>query len=227
MEMVATTSTVCVRSWLGTGRGDAFPRKYQDALFFADYSRRCIWAMKTGTDGVPDPARTNTFVAGAAGLVDLESGPDDLYYVSLNGGTVHRITYSDTNQPPVADARATPTYGETPLTVDFDGTGSTDPEGEAILYEWDFTGDGTVAATDATASDTYEEAGELEASLAVTDAQGARDTDTVKISPGNTPPVAQIERPLATRTWRVGAEIPFSGTASDEQDSTLAPAQLS
>ncbi len=207
--------------------GNAYPRRYQDALFFADYSRRCIWAMKPGTDGLPDPARTSTFVTGAAGPVDLESGPDgDLFYVSLNGGTVHRITYSATNQPPVADAKATPTYGDTPLTVDFDGTGSTDPEDDAITYEWDFTGDGTVDATGAIASHTYEEAGEFEVTLAVTDAHGARDTDTVEISPGNTPPVVEIERPLATRTWRVGAEIPFSGTASDEQDGALAPAEL-
>jgi hypothetical protein len=61
----------------------------------------------------------------------------------------------------------------------------------------------------------------------VTGAQGARDTDAVEISPGNTPPLAKIERPLATGTWRVGAEVTFSGTASDEQDGALAPAQLS
>jgi hypothetical protein len=61
----------------------------------------------------------------------------------------------------------------------------------------------------------------------VTDSEGAKDTDTVEISPGNTPPVVTIERPQSTRTWRVGAEIPFSGTASDEQDGALAKGQLS
>lgn len=208
--------------------GEVYPRKYHNALFFADYSRRCIWAMRSGTGGLPNPASTSTFVAGAAGPVDLESGPDgDLFYVSLNGGTVHRITYSAINQPPVADAKATPTYGTTPLTVDFDGIGSIDPEGHAITYEWDFTGDGRVDATGATASHTYEEAGKFNATLAVTDAEGARDTDTVEVSPGNTPPVATIEWPQSTRTWRVGAEIPFSGTASDEQDGVLTKAQLS
>jgi glucose/arabinose dehydrogenase len=208
--------------------GDAYPPRYRDALFFADYPRRCIWAMEPRSNGLPDPARTSTFVAGAAGPVDLESGPDgDLFYVSLNGGAVHRITYSATNQPPVADAKATPTYGDTPLTVAFDGTGSTDPEGEDLTYEWDFTGDGTVDTTGATVSHTYEETGKVEAKLKVTDAQGAIDADTVEISPGNTPPVVNIERPLATRTWRVGAEIPISGTASDEQEGILAPAELS
>jgi glucose/arabinose dehydrogenase len=208
--------------------GDAYPRGYRNALFFADYSRRCIWAMQTGTDGLPDPTRTRTFVAGAAGPVDLEPGPDgDLFYVSLDEGTVHRITYAAVNQPPVADAKATPTYGETPLKVDFDGRGSTDPEGQALTYEWDLTGDGKVDATGATASQTYQKAATIEATLTVTDAEGARDTDTVEIFPGNTPPVPNIERPQSTRTWRVGAEIPFSGTASDGQDGALAPARLS
>jgi glucose/arabinose dehydrogenase len=207
---------------------DAYPGRYKDALFFADYSRRCIWSMETGSNGLPDPAKTRTFVTEAASPVDLETGPDgDLFYVDLNGGTVHRITYEGANQPPVADAKATPTYGDTPLTVDFDGTGSTDPEGDAITYEWDFTGDGTVDATGATASHIYQEAGVFDAKLTVTDAGGAKDTDTVEISPGNTPPVANIESPHATRTWRVGAEIPFSGTASDDEDGALAPSQLS
>ena len=207
--------------------GGAYPSEYQDALFFADYSRRCIWAMGSGTDGLPDPTKTSTFVAGAAGPVDLESGPDgDLFYVSLDEGAVHRITYSAVNQPPVAQAEAAPTYGDTPLKVDFDGRGSTDPEGHAITYEWDFTGDGQVDATGATASHTYRAAGSFRATLAVTDAEGARDTDTVSISPGNTPPVANIEQPQSTRTWKVGAEIPFSGTASDEQDGALAPSRL-
>jgi glucose/arabinose dehydrogenase len=218
------TSSVAGMAFYGD---DGYPSRYRDALFFADYSRRCIWAMKTGADGLPDPSTTSTFVSDAAGPVDLEPGPNgDLFYVSLNGGSIHRITYSATNQPPVADANATPTYGNTPLRVDFDGTGSIDPEGSAITYEWDFTGDGTVDATGATAAHTYQETGTFEATLTVTDAKGARDADTVEIYPGNTPPVAEIERPLATTTWRVGAEIPFSGTASDEQDGALVPAQL-
>jgi glucose/arabinose dehydrogenase len=207
--------------------GDAYPGRYKDALFFADYSRKCIWAMEPGSNGLPNPAKVSTFVAGAASPVDLETGPNgDLFYVDLNGGTVHRITYSATNQPPVADAKATPTYGSTPLTVHFDGTGSTDPENNILTYEWDFTGDGTVDATDATPSYTYQDAGDLDAKLTVTDAEGASDTDDVEISPGNTPPVAKIERPLSTRTWKVGAEIPFSGSASDGQDGALSPAQL-
>jgi hypothetical protein len=36
--------------------GDSYPAEYDDALFFAGYSRDCIWAMLKGADGNPAPA---------------------------------------------------------------------------------------------------------------------------------------------------------------------------
>src|SRR4051794_5005166 len=56
--------------------GDAFPNAYKNALFFADYSRNCIWVMYPGANGLPDPATRQTFLAGAAGPVYLTQGPD-------------------------------------------------------------------------------------------------------------------------------------------------------
>ena len=46
------------------------------------------------------------------------------------------------NLPPSAVASASPTPGSTPLTVNFDGTASSDPEKGELFYGWDF-GDGT------------------------------------------------------------------------------------
>jgi glucose/arabinose dehydrogenase len=75
-----------------------YPDKYNGALFFADYARRCIWAMKKGTNGPPDPAKRSTFVVGAAAPIDLQIGPSgDLFYVDLRGGTIRRIKYSGGN----------------------------------------------------------------------------------------------------------------------------------
>ena len=34
--------------------GGSYPSSYVNALFFADYSRQCIWAMLPGTNGVPE-----------------------------------------------------------------------------------------------------------------------------------------------------------------------------
>ena len=106
-----------------------YPTEYDDALFFADYSRDCIWVMQKGADGHPAPGLIRTFAAAAANPVNLETGPGgDLFYVDFDGGTIRRITYPSANQPPVAVATATPTTGPAPLTVTFDGSGSSDPD---------------------------------------------------------------------------------------------------
>ena len=121
-----------------------YPAEYDDALFFADYSRDCIWVMPKGADGKPAPGLVRTFVAGAANPVNLQMGPSgELFYVDFDGGTVRRISYASANQPPVADATATPTTGSAPLTVSFNGSGSSDPDaGDTLSYAWDLDGDG-------------------------------------------------------------------------------------
>jgi PKD repeat protein/glucose/arabinose dehydrogenase len=207
-----------------------YPAEYDDALFFADYSRDCIWVMPKGADGKPAPGLIRTFVAGAANPVHLEKGPSgDLFYVDFDGGTIRRITYASANQNPVARATATPTAGPAPLTVTFDGSGSSDPDPEdPITYAWDLDGDG--AFDDSTAARptyTYTSTGSYTASLRVTDSHGASDTDSVTISVGNTAPTAVINTPQAGTTWKVGDVISFSGGATDAQDGALPASALS
>ena len=121
-----------------------FPNSYDGALFFADYSRDCIWAMLPGGNGLPDPATIQVFDAGAANPVDLEVGPQgDLFYADFNGGTIRRVTYSEGNRPPTAVATATPDSGPAPLQVQLDASGSSDPDGDTPLdYAWDLDEDG-------------------------------------------------------------------------------------
>ncbi len=78
-------------------QGGAYPSAYDSAAFFADYSRDCIWAVPPG--GAPQ-----TLVAAAANPVDLEIGPGgDLFYVDLDGGAIHRLTWTQA-QPPAGSA---------------------------------------------------------------------------------------------------------------------------
>jgi PKD repeat protein len=211
-------------------QGGSYPSRYNGALFFADYSRKCIWAMEKGTDGLPDPTKRSTFVAGAAGPVDLEIGPGgDLFYTDIAGGTIRRIKYFATNQPPVARATASPTSGPASLTVSFDGTTSSDPDGDALSYEWDLDGDGAYNdSSEPQPSRTYS-TGSYQVGLRVTDSRGASDTldQALTISAGNTPPSATISAPLSTTTWKVGDTIPFSGSATDEEEGALPAEQLS
>lgn len=70
-----------------------YPSNFQDALFFSDRSRGCVWAMFRGSNGAPDPASRATVAPGAASPVDLKIGPGGfLYYVDSDGGTVRRIS---------------------------------------------------------------------------------------------------------------------------------------
>ena len=223
-----TGATISGLAFYTTG---SYPDEYDDALFFGDYSRSCIWAMQKGANGLPDRANLKTFVAGAASPVDLEIGPNgDLFYVDIGVGTIRRIQYSGGNQPPVARATANPTSGPTPLSVNFDGTGSSDPDGDSLTYAWDLDGDGSY--DDSTAPQptyTYSTAGTYAARLQVTDARGASDTLDVPltITAGNSPPTATIDTPLPSATWKVGEGISFSGKASDGEDGALPASALS
>jgi PKD repeat protein len=207
----------------------SYPAEYDDALFFADYSRNCIWVMPKGANGHPAPGQIRPFVEGAANPVNLETGPGgDLFYVDFNGGTIRRITYTSANQPPVAVATATPTTGAAPLQVSFDGSGSNDPDGETLSYAWDLDGDG--AFDDSAAARptyTYTASGSYTAWLRVTDSRGASATASVTITVGNTAPTAVINTPAAGTTWRVGDTISFSGGATDVQDGPLSASALS
>ncbi len=50
-------------SGLAFYNGGPYPASYDGALFFADYSRKCIWVMFPGANGLPDPGNIETFVA--------------------------------------------------------------------------------------------------------------------------------------------------------------------
>ena len=77
--------------------GRPYPPEYDGALFFADYSRNCIWVMQRGAGSLPSPANVRRFVGGAANPVDLQIGPGgDLFYVDF-AGSVRRINYSATS----------------------------------------------------------------------------------------------------------------------------------
>ena len=89
------------------------------------------------------------------------------------------------NQAPTASFTASPTSGNAPLTVNFDGTASSDPDGTIDSYAWDF-GDGNTGS-DQTPIHEYTSAGTYTVTLTVTDNQSATGTatDTITVT---TPP---------------------------------------
>ena len=93
------------------------------------------------------------------------------------------------NQPPTAVMSATPSTGAAPLTVTFDGSGSTDPDGTVTSWAWSF-GDGFFG-TGAVTTHTYTTPGiTYTASLTVGDNGGASSTSTRSIVVNPPPPAA-------------------------------------
>jgi glucose/arabinose dehydrogenase len=214
-----------------TPPGSTLPAEFAGALFFSDYSRGCIWVMRRGGNGLPDPSTVRTFRDGASGPVELQFGPgSDLFYADFNAGRIRRIHYTAGNQAPRAAVSASPTNGNTPLDVHFNGSdGSSDPDpGDTLTYDWDLDGDGAYDdATGPTADFRYAAAGSYLAGVKVTDNHGAAATDAVAIRAGNTPPTATVTSPSTGLTWKVGDPIAFAGSATDAQDGDLDATSLS
>ena len=202
--------------------GTAYPAEFRGGLFFYDFNMTFIRVSQISgntasvLDFATDAGGDNDY---DNGIVQMVSGPDsDLYTVNL--GTIQRIRFDPSgNSPPAAKPEATPASGRLPLTVQFDGSQSSDPEGQPLTFEWDF-GDGA-SADEARPSHTYTNAGTFDAKLSVRDPQGATGTATVRIYAGNTAPVVTIESPTGTVPFAVDDTISFSGTATDAESGDL------
>jgi len=212
--------------------GGPYPDSYDGALFFADPVRGCIWVMHPGDDGRPDPLDTTTFMANG-GLypgVDLEVGPEgDLYYVKLFGdteeGTIHRISYD--SEAPVARLTADTLSGPTPLKAHLDASGSTDPQGKQLSFDWDLNGDGSFEVKNGGPQQVTSLNVTHNVDVAVKVSNGEKSSIAeLTLFPGDTPPQPTIATPAPALEWKVGQEIHFSGSATDAEEGSLPDSDL-
>jgi PKD repeat protein len=112
------------------------------------------------------------------------------------------ITVNANNHPPVAVAGG-PYSGGTGLEIQFNGTGSSDPDGNNLTYAWDFGDGGT--ATGATPTHAYAFANNYLATLTVTDdgSPSLSDTDVASVSVLATIP-ASVTAKLYGGAFRIG-----------------------
>jgi glucose/arabinose dehydrogenase len=103
-EHCPATSSSAMSGIAFTPLGTAWPAAYQDALFFSDFLRGCIWRLAKDANGQPDPTRVQVFAQTVGAPVKLTVGPGgDLYYVdygsftndayNAGSGGIHRISY--------------------------------------------------------------------------------------------------------------------------------------
>ena len=128
------------------------------------------------------------------------------------------------NTPPIASITPSATTGEAPLTVTFDGSGSSDSDGTISTYTWNF-GDGS-SMTGKQVSHTFTDAGTFTASLQVTDDKGMTSTTSIPIiatapvQETNQPPTAAIS--ITASTGKAPLTVSFSASGSTDSDGTIA-----
>jgi len=130
--------------------------------------------------------------------------------------TVVSVAQASANQPPVADPNG-PYTGMATVPLTFDGSGSSDPDGDPISYYWDF-GDANTG-TGVTPIHTYVAGGVYTVTLTVTDSHGLSDTQTTTATISFHPPVASFTE--SAHTAPVGTPITFDPSGSYDPDGTI------
>jgi PKD repeat protein len=105
------------------------------------------------------------------------------------------------------------------LQVQFQASGSSDPDGDALSYHWDF-GDGAQSSARDPAH-TYTVRGTYTARLTVSDGRGLSATDGVTIAVSTQPPRASISSPADGSLYRGGQSFQLQGEATDREDGVL------
>ena len=206
--------------------GTVYPPEYRGALFLVDYTR--MW-MKYATLDTQGKLTVNDFGSAVSdnnsGPVQILSGPDtNVYYVVLGSapdkGEVRRLRYTAAgNAPPTARLDVADVEGALPMVVKFSALDSTDPDGQALSYIWDF-GDGG-NSIEASTTYTYTRKGNYTVRLVVSDPLGATSQAEVKISAGNFTPYVSITQPISGTFFEVNQTITFTAVATDTEDGDI------
>ncbi|WP_282088502.1 cellulase family glycosylhydrolase [Aquimarina algiphila] len=123
------------------------------------------------------------------------------------------------NQAPNAIFSANPTLGNTPLTVQFDASASSDPDGDTLTFTWDF-GDGDVA-TGSMISHLFTGVGQYQVTLTVSDGS-LNDTyiTTIDVVDTTTPTVT-ADIAVDNTSGIAPATINFDASGSTSSDGTV------
>jgi hypothetical protein len=184
---IDTDRSILVANECGTPGGNGLVRVRNGAQLQA--------ASNTDQDVLRTPERVALTPAGDYLVTDYNFGPDqDGGIVKVAKGTqAQSVVSTDTlfnhplgiavvrNFPPTPALAARPKMVAAGQRVTLDASGSRDPEGLRLVYEWDLDGNGTFetnTGANPKATSTYTGPGTVATQLRITDRQGAQDVET-------------------------------------------------
>ncbi|MFD5073382.1 PQQ-dependent sugar dehydrogenase [Streptomyces sp. NPDC058371] len=200
-----------------------FPQAYDGNFFAGEFGRR--WIKRIVSDGDGTVQSINDVPWTGTQVMDMAFGPDGALYV-LDYGTawfggdehsgLYRIENATDGHSPVAQAAADRTSGQAPLKVKFSSAGTTDADGDALTYSWDFGDGGTSTAANPTHK--YKKNGTYTATLTAKDATGRTGSASVQVVVGNTAPQVVLQLPKDGQLFSFGDAVPFKVKVTDPED---------
>ena len=203
----------------GPGRSDGLRAHHASAGVTVCAGCHSADAVQVGEEVEPFNYRPDggNVLALTDSCADGQFGPDGLDNDG-DGATDGADSDCVSNQAPTADPNG-PYNAQVGDTITFDGSGSNDPDGTIVSYDWDF-GDGTAMGMGANPTHTYGSAGTFTVTLTVTDDGGLTDTatTTATITAQPMPPVSDPNGPYS---GQVGDSIAFDGSGSSDPDGSI------
>ncbi|WP_286308143.1 PQQ-dependent sugar dehydrogenase [Agromyces mangrovi Wang et al. 2018] len=216
-----------------------WPEYWDGKAFFYEFSQDYIAAFTNEDPNgpvthieqvLPNAELTANLMEITDSPIDMEFGADgSLYILDYGNGFfrqnpeagLYRVDYAEGNKSPTAVIAADPISSSTaPLEVQFDGSGSSDPEGAELTYDWDFDGDGVFDASGVEASTTYTELAQYTVRLRVTDPSGRTGITSSAITVGNVAPTLTADAPANGGFFNWGDAVPYAFSTNDPEDGT-------
>ena len=215
-----------------------FPGYYEGKWIVADLSRGWIMAISMKDNG--DYKSMERFLPGYQPIepIDIKFGPSgDLYVLEYgsnwfrksDNSKLVRIEYNSGNRTPIVNATANASGGAVPLNVQLSSKGTKDFDGDSLKYQWVIAaaGKSPITFNEANPSAVLSQPGEYTATLTVTDPQGAKNSQSVRIVAGNTPPEIGLAVSGNQTFFFPGKPFAYDIKVTDKEDGSINPNQVS
>lgn len=160
----------------------------------------------------------------AIGGADIAGAPMSSIEVLRNSGT--SCALPPPNHPPTAVAGG-PYSGTAGSPITFNAAGSSDPEGSALVFDWDFGDGATAANAGPSPSHTYSSAGSYTVTVTVHDDHAESDHASAPVSVVAPPPPAPTIETLAAKVQDLFASGAISSQTAGQLQASLNAAAAS
>ena len=209
-----------------------WPAYYENKWIAADFSRGWIMAISMSDNGDYQSMERVLPAYHPVQPIDIKFGPSgDLYVLEYGSNWFRksensrliRIEYNGGNRKPIVQVSTDKKGGTVPFQAKLSSEGTKDFDGDKLKYSWKITGNSGAAKTFATAEPvvTFDKPGVYTASLTVTDAKGASNSQSLKIIAGNEPPKVSVNLEGNKTFFFPGKPIPYSIDVTDKEDGSL------